>query len=297
MIGLLPLGAGVFLELDRVQRWAATETARVLKEQLGLEASFDVRVHLIPLRLRVENLVVPASDGGAPALRVERVSVSPRIFSLLAGRLDVGDVEIEAPRARLVIENGELKNVSYRLPKTDAKKTKSTSSPFGSLSVNDGRFSVDVDGTHIDTGSLDVDVFAEKGPAFELMASGSGATIARSRKLLGSGVPADAAPVHDADSLCRLELRARIEGSEVLVRRLSLLGVADLDPAQGAAPSCGNRQQRRRARRLAAVAAARVVHRRQKTVRRRAHRRARAARLAQPLRQDAAARRLGRLQR
>ncbi|MFZ5890811.1 MAG: translocation/assembly module TamB domain-containing protein [Myxococcota bacterium] len=238
VIGVLPLGAGLFLELGPVQRWAATETARVLKEQLGLEASYDVRVHLIPLRLRVENLVVPASDGGSPALVVERVSVSPRLFSLLAGRLDVGEVEIESPRARLVIEQGEIKNVRYRLPKPQAKQAKATSSPFGAFSVNDGRFVIDVDGTHIDTGAVDVDVFAEAGPAFELMLSGSGATVARARKPMGSGVPEDAPLAHDADSLCRLELRARIENGELLIRRLSVLGVADLDPAEGAAPSC-----------------------------------------------------------
>jgi translocation and assembly module TamB len=238
VIGVLPLGAALFLELGRVQRWASTETARVLKEQLGVEASYDVRVHLIPLRLRVEHLVVPASDGGTPALSVERVSVTPRLFSLLAGRLDVGDVEVESPRARLVIEKGELKNVRYRLPKTQPKKSKTTTSPFGSVSISDGRFTLDIDGTRVDTGTLDVDVFAERGPAFELMVSGSGATINRSRKPIGSGIPPDAAPVHDADTLCRLELRARVESGELLIRRLSLLGVADLDPAPGAAPSC-----------------------------------------------------------
>lgn len=238
VVGVLPLAAGLFVELERVQRWASTETARVLKEQLGVEASFEVRLHIVPLRLRVEHLVVPASDGGTPALSVERVSVTPRLFSLLAGRLDIGDVEVESPRARLVIEKGEIKNVRYRLPKTQAKKNKTTSSPFGTVSVNDGRFTLNIDGTRIDTGTLDLDVFAEAGPVFEVMLSGSGATIARSRKPIGSYVPADAPLAHDADALCRLELRARIENGELLVRRLSVLGVADLDPEEGAAPSC-----------------------------------------------------------
>ena len=182
LVGVLPLAAGLFVELEPVQRWASAETARVLKEQLGVQASFEVQLHIVPLRLRVEHLVVPASDGGTPALSVERVSVTPRLFSLLAGRLDIGDVEVESPRARLVIEKGELKNVRYRLPKTQAKKTKTTSSPFGSISVNDGRFTLDIDGTRVDTGTVDLDVFAEAGPAFEVMLSGSGATIARSRK-------------------------------------------------------------------------------------------------------------------
>src|SRR4051812_36528084 len=116
LLGAVPFAAAVLLELRPAQRWAAEQTSRLLREQLGIEASYKVSVHLIPLRLRVENLVVPSNDGGGPALQVARVSISPRVFSLLAGHLDVGDVEIESSRARLVLENGELKNVHYRLP-------------------------------------------------------------------------------------------------------------------------------------------------------------------------------------
>jgi translocation and assembly module TamB len=238
LIGLLPLAAELLLGLDPVQRWAAQKTAAVLEQELGVKASYDVRVHLIPLRLRIEHLVVPASDGQGPALTVERVSVSPRVFSLLAGRLDAGDVEVDAPRARLVLEKGELKNVSYRLPKSQKPATKSKQPPFGSLSVSDGRFLLDLDGTRVDTGLMDLDVFTESGPVFEVMLSSSLASVTRTHAQLGSKLPKDAPPSHDADSLCRLDLRARIEGRDFLVRRLSALGVADLDPSEGAAPSC-----------------------------------------------------------
>jgi translocation and assembly module TamB len=238
LIGLLPLAAELLLNFDRVQAWAARETARVLMEQLGVEARYEVRVHLIPLRLRVEQLVVPASDGGGPALSVERVSVSPRVFSLLAGRLDAGDVEVEAPRARLVIEKGELKNVRYRLPKTQKSTTPSKQPPFGSLSVSDGRVMADIDGVRVDTGLMDLDVFADSGPSFEIMLSSSLASVTRARPSAGSANAAHAAPAHDSDALCRLDLRARFEGRELFVRRLSALGVADLDPEQNAAPSC-----------------------------------------------------------
>lgn len=238
LIGLLPLAAELLLGLDPVQRWAAQKTAAVLQQELGLEARYDVRVHLIPLRLRVENLVVPASDGKGPALTVERVSVSPRVFSLLAGRLDAGDVEVEAPRARLVLEQGELKNVRYRLPKSEKPTTKSKQPPFGSLSVSDGRIVVEIDGTRVDTGLMDLDVFTESGPVFEVMLSSSLASVTRARAQHGSNLPKDAPLAHESDSLCRLDLRARIDGNEFLVRRLSALGVADLDPAEGATPSC-----------------------------------------------------------
>ena len=48
----------------------------------------------------------------------------------------------------------------------------------------------------------------------------------------------DAPLALDADALCRVDLRARFEGRELFVRRLSALGVADLDPKDGAPPSC-----------------------------------------------------------
>ncbi|HWA73377.1 MAG TPA: translocation/assembly module TamB domain-containing protein [Polyangiaceae bacterium] len=238
LVGLLPLAAELLLGLDRVQNWAADRTAQLLRQELGVEARYDVRVHLIPLRLRIEHLVVPASDGGGPALTVERVSVSPRVFSLLAGRLDAGDVEVEAPRARLVIAEGALKNIRYRLPKSQKPAAKSKQPPFGSLSVSDGRFLLDIDGTRVDTGLMDLDVFTESGPVFEVMLSSSLASVTRARHPIGSRVPTDAPLAHDADALCRVDLRARFDGQELLVRRLSALGVADLDPSEGAPPSC-----------------------------------------------------------
>jgi translocation and assembly module TamB len=173
LIGILPLLAASVVELGPMQRWATLQTSRVLKEQLGVDARYRVQIHLIPLRLRIENLEVPATDGAGPALKVESVSVTPRVFSLLAGRLDVGDVEMEAPQARLVLRNGELTNVHYRLPKTSPKKETSKQPPFGSLSITDGRVRVDLDGVELDSGLMDVDVFAERGPAFEVMLSSS----------------------------------------------------------------------------------------------------------------------------
>src|SRR4051812_7192750 len=73
-LGLLPLLSGWFLSSSWVSDWAARETARVLKEQLGLTASYRVELKLLPLRLTVNQLVVPASDGGPPALQVNRVA-------------------------------------------------------------------------------------------------------------------------------------------------------------------------------------------------------------------------------
>src|SRR4051812_17145611 len=164
VLGALPLLAGFFLSSSTVENWAQQETSRILKEQLGLTASFRVELKLLPLRVTVSQLVVPASDGGTPALEVTRVAVTPRIFSLLSGRLDAGDVEVDQPKARLVIKGGKLENVSYRLPETSKKpRTPSKQAPFSSLSVGDAHVALEIDGVHLDTGEVDIDVFAEQG--------------------------------------------------------------------------------------------------------------------------------------
>ncbi len=239
LLGALPLLSGWFLSSRFVSDWAGRETARVLKEQLGLTASYRVELKLLPLRLTVNELVVPASDGGSPALQVSRVAVTPRIFSLLSGKLDAGDVEVDRPQARLVMRDGKIQNLTYHLPELPKdNRAPSKQAPFGSLSVGDARFALDIDGVHVDTGEVDLDVFAEQGPTFEVALRSSGAHIWRNREVRGVPPPPPGTIAADEDVLCRLELRVRYEPGDVLIRRLSALGTADLDPQSGTLPAC-----------------------------------------------------------
>ena len=244
LLGALPLLTGFFLSSATVENWAARQTTHLLQQQLGLTASFRVELKLLPLRVTVSQLVVPASDGGTPALEVARVAVTPRIFSLLAGRLDAGDVEVDQPKARLVIKDGQLQNLSYRLPEPSKKaRAPSKQAPFSSLSVGDAHFALDIDGVHVDTGAVDLDVFAEQGPSFEVALRSSGTRVWRERVVRGVPPPPPGTLATDEDTLCRLELRLRYEAGEpggILVRRFSALGSADLDPKPGTMPSCDN---------------------------------------------------------
>lgn len=242
LVGALPLALGLLLTSAPVEERAARETARILRDELGLTASYQVRVDLVPLQLRLEQLVVPASDGKGPALVAERASVTPRIFSLLAGRLDFGDIEIERPSVRLVVEGGQIKNVKYRLPETKARSP-SRQAPFGSLSVSEGRFALEIDGVSLQTGPVDVDVFTELGPSFEVAVRAGDTTITREHEALVAG---DTPPhrAHEEDVLCRLDLRLRAEPDGLLVRRLSAAASADLDPAKGTRPSCNLSEDR-----------------------------------------------------
>lgn len=241
VIGGLPLLAGFFLSSRVVEGWAANETSRLLEQHLGLGASFQVELKLLPLRVTVNQLVVPASDGGTPALSVSRMAVTPRIFSLLSGKLDAGDVEIDQPKARIVIKDGKLTNLRYRLPERP-KNTSAPSkqAPFASLSVGDAHVALEIDGVHVDTGEVDLDVFAEQGPSFEVALRASGSRVWRERTIHAVPPPPPGTIATDEDVLCRLELRLRYEPGDVLVRRLSLLGAADSDPEPGTLPSCDN---------------------------------------------------------
>jgi translocation and assembly module TamB len=239
ILGALPVLAGFVLSSAPVERWAAGQASAVLKQQLGLTASYQIELKLLPLRVTLNHLVVPASDGGGPALEIAHIAVTPRIFSLLSGRLDAGDIEVDEPKARLVMRDGKIQNLSYHLPDLP-KSTQGPSkqAPFGSLSVGDGRFSLDIDGVHVETGELDLDVFAEQGPTFEVALRASGSRIWRERVVRGVPPPPPGTIASDEDVLCRLELRLRYEPGDILVRRLSAVGVADLDPKSGTFPSC-----------------------------------------------------------
>ncbi|HVJ17001.1 MAG TPA: hypothetical protein VM686_16280, partial [Polyangiaceae bacterium] len=244
-IGLLPIAAVLFVSSPLTQRWAEEETRKLLERELGISAKYKVGVRLLPLRLEVTDLEVPASDGGGPALKVESVSASPRVFSLLAGALDLGDIQLTKPKARLVLQGGKLTNVRYRLPET--KKSSSPSdTPFFTLSVSEGRFDVDVDGTRIETGPVDLDVFAEQKDVFEVALHASKSYLRRARTEQTIGLPTTGGTVGDDDVICRVEARLRAEKDQVLVRRFSVLGVLDADPAPGAGPGCDNVEENER---------------------------------------------------
>src|SRR5271168_230395 len=92
LIGAVPLGLGLLVRTAPVRTWAAHATADMIARELGVTARYEVAVQAWPVVVALENVEVDASDGGGAFLAVERVAVRPRPFSLLAGRLDAGDV-------------------------------------------------------------------------------------------------------------------------------------------------------------------------------------------------------------
>jgi len=233
LVGLVPLALGLLVRASPIRAIAARKTAEIIHRELGIAARYHVSVQAWPMALDLEDVVVDADDGGSPALSVERISVRPRLFSLLDGRVDVGEVEVLGPRVRAVVEDGELKNLALRLPET-SPSAEPMRAPFSALAVTDGHFDVLVDGVHVVTNEVDVDVSAEDDGAYEIALRAGQTSIVRTHPVPGLA----SEDMVDEDMLCRLDARVRLDEDGVLVRRLTLVGAADLDPDPGTSPGC-----------------------------------------------------------
>ncbi len=235
-IGLVPLALGLLVRTEAVRAWAARETAALLARELGITARYRVTVEAWPMLIALDQLEVESEGGGVPFLRVERVAVRPRLFSLLAGQLDAGDVEVVGPRVRAVVLGGRL--VNLRLPSRtspEAPRPASGRRPFASIAITDARVDLTVDDLRVETQELDADLSTEEAGAFEIALRAGPTKIVRTHPFVGREDEEDAV---DEDVVCRLDARVRVEPDAILVRRLHLTGSADVDPDPGTGPSC-----------------------------------------------------------
>jgi translocation and assembly module TamB len=242
IIGAVPLGVGLLVRTSVVRNWAARETAAVLQRELGVSAHYGVEVRAWPLSFALSNVVVDASDALGAALEVGRIAVRPRLFALLGGRVDAGHIEIDAPRVRLVVRDGAVQNLRYRLPKT-SDRPPSRHAPFTSLAVTDAALDVEIDGVRIRGRDVDIDVDTEDGPRFEVVLKAGQQSIVRDRTVLSMDPAAKPRMARDVDVLCQLDARLRIGAGSLLVQRLSLTGFVDLDGEPGTGPNCDSSPQ------------------------------------------------------
>ncbi len=229
VIGVLPLALVVVVRSVRVQAWAARETERLLRAK-AIVASYRVRPTLWPAGLRIEDLRVDSTDGGAPALVASTVTLRPRIFALLSGKLAIAEVAITSPTVRLVVRGRALLNLGLRLPESTGRPFHA---PFDVVSIDGGRADVELDGMRVRGVDLDVDVTAfddpDVGSAFDI-AVRAGETLLQQRVV--------DPPRVDDDVLCSVDARLRLEPGHVLVRRLEAVGYVDLDAKADTPPGC-----------------------------------------------------------
>ena len=233
IVALLPVGVGLLVNTSWARGIAEKETRKVIKGY-GVEARYDLELHLWPLSVGLRNLRVESTDGQGPFLTARRATARPKIFGLLAGKLVIDEIEIVQPSARIVLIGGELKNLDLKLPETK-RSDGSTKPPFSVISTSEANVDITIDTTHLVAKDIDADVTtddADGGTAFEVAVR---AAEARSKMI--RSLPSGEYAV-DEDLLCRIDGRARIEPKRIVVRRLSAHGVADLDDAEETGADC-----------------------------------------------------------
>jgi translocation and assembly module TamB len=233
LVGVLPFATTLVVRSAWARTWAARETEKVLRKE-GIQARYAMALRVWPLAIELTGVRVESSDGGPPALECSRARVRPKIFALLAGKLAIDQVEIEEPRLRVVVREGKVVNLS--LPQSNDEKKGPLHAPFSSFALTDAAIDLDLDDTHVQAQSLDLDVTADDDPSagstFELALRAGRASVHRRRAL------PDGRTAMDDDTLCSVEGRVRIEPTSILVRRFEGQGSADLDGAAGTTPQC-----------------------------------------------------------
>lgn len=237
VVGLLPFGATLVLRSTAVRQWAARETERLLAAQ-GIAARYTLALHVWPLAVDLQDVRVESSDGGVPLLQSDRVRVRPRLFALLAGKLAIDQVELDVPRVRAVVKDGQLVNLTLKKSEAPAQKPKwPERAPFNAFALTDAAIDLQVDDTRVSVSSFDLDVTSEQqlgteGATFEVALRMGRAEVHHPRLM------ADGEQAIDDDVLCGVEGRVRVESTQLLVRRFEATGSADLDGAANTTPAC-----------------------------------------------------------
>ncbi len=225
LVGALPLLAVLALRAPVVQARLEREAKAVLLRELGLTCSFRAEVRLLPPEVVLRDVVVPATDGPAPALTTPLARARPRLFSLLSGRLDAGEITLEAPRVRLVADASGVTNVAYRLPPAKAPRPVSIEPPLRRLSVQGASVDLSLPGLRVEASSLTALVSLRSGPVADVALELERGKLTRARD------------GHvDEDVVCGLGLDATVSSTRAVIRRLDL--AAGLDPEGAASPSC-----------------------------------------------------------
>jgi translocation and assembly module TamB len=227
--GFLPIGLGIFVRTQWAKDFATHET-RGLIATFGVDAHYELDLRLWPLSVTLSNIRVDGTDDKGPVLTAKRAAARPKIFGLMAGKLMIDQIEVEQPKARVVIKDGQLQNLKLNLPKTE-KSNKPSRAPFSVVSTSEADVDVTFEDKHIVAKEIDADVTvdedAEGGDAFEIALR-----VGEAKTKIPRG---DAV---DDDTLCKIDGRARIENKKILVRRFEAHGSADMDPKPDTGLGC-----------------------------------------------------------
>jgi translocation and assembly module TamB len=234
-IGGLPLLAAGLARTSYVRHKAALVVQDLLRQELEVTAEFEIEVHTLPPAIALNAVKVPSTKPGDAFLQIDRILVKPRLFSLIGGRLDVGDIEIERPRIHAVIRDGQLSNLHYKLPKSKKKTTPpSRFPPFHTLALSEVTVLLELPTEKVQllVDDFDLDLTGSTGPAYDAALNVASAKVFRERKA------EDGQPITDEDSVCHLSARVHYSDNTILIRSLDLLANLDANPRADGYTSC-----------------------------------------------------------
>jgi translocation and assembly module TamB len=233
-VGAFPVAIAFIVRSASVRSWATGETEKLLREQ-GIVASYALDVRAWPPSVELTSVRVESANSSVPFLECRRARIRLKLLSLLAGKVAIDEIVLDAPRARIVVRDGKVDNLAVKMSGTPSSGP--FHAPFATVGITDASATVDLDGQWIEVGSADVDVAVQDDPAtgssFEVALRLGGARSRRSRAQ-GTGPVAI-----DEDVLCSAEGRLRIEPQAVEVHWFEATGSADLAAAPDTEPPCG----------------------------------------------------------
>ncbi|MBI2897665.1 MAG: translocation/assembly module TamB domain-containing protein [Deltaproteobacteria bacterium] len=182
----------------------------LIARELGLEAELgDIDLEYLPPAAIVRRVRLTHPTEGL-LVRAAHVRVTPRLWALANGRLELDEVTVEAAAVRLVVREGRLVN-GPTLPRGGARAP-GDEPPFRELTFSDT--SVTVESDQLASGQvhgLDVDVSAEPGNVLEARLRAVGGLVRHAR-----GV----------EPIRALEVRAALTPDALVIRRVDL-GIGD----------------------------------------------------------------------
>ncbi len=233
-VGALPIVFVVVTNIPSVNRAISHELIGLARE-VGVDASFDLSVRLLPPRVIIHNVRIDGTDPAVPFVTAEELSFRPSLLPLLSGKIVVAQIELNVPKIHAVFENGKLTNFDLSRFTTDERKSGPLHLPEAAVAISDAEVDLVYDAVSVRVTGADVDALIEDDPEL-----GSTFELSLQAGRVETKWPHGIGDRHrvDEDVLCSLRSRVRISPTDVLIRHAVALGSLDVDPAEASLPGC-----------------------------------------------------------
>lgn len=194
----LPLAATALVRTETVRQWLGDRAVDAIRSELGLRATLgSVDVDPWTLTVTATDIVLDDAVYGRFAA-ADTLRIRPSLGALVRGKLDLESIELERPVVRLVMREGEIRNLPRTRSSSDDDEL-----PFEDLAVSDATIKLDADPLgEARLEGVDVDVETSRGRIVEL------------RVIAARGI---AHHTMGDERVDRLEVRARITPSYVMI--------------------------------------------------------------------------------